>query len=396
MKALTLSFLLLPLLVAAGCSHEAAQPPMEKAEPIGVTTVRVAPTDLPNTFEAGGIVRARYTATVASRVMAPVTAVHVRAGDRVRRGAPLIDLDSREMRAYHERSVAAAEAADRGVNAAEADLASAQAGLTLARATHRRIADLADKKSATANELDQAVAALAAAEAQVQGAEARRASARATRDAAQAAGAATDAGLSYTRLTAPFDGIVTQRLVDPGTMATPGAPLVTLEDPQQFRVEALMDETRASQVAVGTLVEVAVSQGDLAASWSSAAVTEVARVDPASHAFAVKVDLPDEMRTRSGTFARIRVIGASRRVLAIPTSAVIHRGQLSFVFAVAPGSVARLRAVSTGATRGEMVEVLAGLAEGDTVVTGPPPALVDGRPVQPAGGVAAAQAGAGR
>ena len=377
---------LLLALASGACTGSAshAPEPAHAAAALPVATTQVATSDLPAYSETGGIVRARLTATVASRVMAPVTIVHVVAGDRVRRGQPLVELDAREMRANRDRAVASSSAAAHAAVAAEAGVAGAQASLALARATHQRIADLASKKSATTQELDQAIAGLAGAEAQVRAAEAQRLAARSGQAAAAAASTAAETGLSYTQLNAPFDGVVSQRLMDPGTMATPGSPVLIIEDTTRFRVETTLDESRAAQVQVGTPVDVALGADTGTATWTPARVTEVARVEATSHAFVVKMDLPDGTAVRSGTFARVRIAGPSRRVLAAPTSAVVRRGQLAFVFAVDNG-VAHLRAVSTAAPQGAEVEVLAGLTDGEQVVTTPPPALTDGRPVTVSG-----------
>ena len=142
--------------------------------------------------------RARATAVIASRVMAPVAVVHVRAGDRVRRGAPLVTLDAREITANSTRASAALASAIEAARAAESDTQAADAALRLARATHERINTLYAKRSATAQELDQAVAGLSAAEAQRAGAQSRAAAANAARDAARASVEAAEIGVSYT------------------------------------------------------------------------------------------------------------------------------------------------------------------------------------------------------
>ena len=87
---------------------------------------------------------------------------------------------------------------------------------------------------------------------------------------------------------------------------------------------------------------------------------------------------------RSGSFARARFSGAPRSALTIPAAALVQRGQIAFVFVVDQGAMARLRAVSSGATANGRVELLAGLADGDVLVLNPPPALTDGHPVQAA------------
>ena len=128
--------------------------------------------------------RARSTAVIASRVMAPIVDVLVRPGDRVRRGAPLVRLDAREINAAGVRASAALDAARRSAEAAASDTRAAEAALHMARLTHDRITALHAKRSATLQELDQATASLSAADAQLAGAVARSAAATAARDEA--------------------------------------------------------------------------------------------------------------------------------------------------------------------------------------------------------------------
>ena len=364
--------------VGAGCTP-APRPAASEAPPVTVTVANAATLDMPSSFEAGGVVRARATAIVAARVMAPVAAVHVRAGDRVRRGAPLVTLDAREIRANSSRASAALASAVEGAQAAEADMRAAGAALRLARATHERINTLYQKRSATAQELDQAVAGLEAAEAQLAGAERRAAAAAAARDAARASVDAADVAVSYSVLSAPFDGVVTDRTVDPGSMAAPGAPLLTLEDVTMFRLEIQLDEARASMVRPGQTVDVRVDDSSSPSDrWSAARVSEVARIDPASHSFLVKLDLAADPSLRSGVFGRARFAGPVRRTLAVPASAIFRRGQLALVFTVDSDGAARLRAVTTGDTAGGRIEVLAGVRDGDRIVVNPPASLADG------------------
>jgi multidrug efflux system membrane fusion protein len=315
------------------------------------------------------------TALIASRVMAPIVDVRVRAGDRVRRGDVLVTLDARDLRANDVRAQAATVSATESVRAAEADVRASQSAVQLARLTHDRVAVLQAKRSATTAELDQAVAALSAAEAQHTAAEARLAAATAGRDAAKAAGDAAAVTVTYASLTAPFDGIVTQRSAEPGSMAAPASPLLTLEDPTTYRLEVMLDETRAALVTRGgeTIVHLDASETSM-----PGRVVEIARVDPISHSFLVKIDLPAGSSVRSGQFGRASFSGPSRRALTVPTSALIRRGQLTFVFVADADQRVHLRPVSIGQTSGERTEVLAGVRPGDRVVTAPALTMNDG------------------
>jgi multidrug efflux pump subunit AcrA (membrane-fusion protein) len=309
--------------------------------------------------------------------MAPVEAVPVRPGDRVRRGAPLVVLDGREVDANRVRADATLASAAETVRAAQADVRSAQAALTLARTTHDRVRTLHDKRSATTQELDQAASALDVADAQLGQAQARLSAAHAARDAARAAADAAAIASSYATLRAPFDGVVTERGVDPGSMANPGVGLVTIEDVNGFRLEVSLDEARAATITVGDAVNVRLGER-LVADPVPGRVGEMARVDPASHSFIVKIDLPTVEGLRPGLFGRATFVGPSRTSLAVPASAAVRRGQLTFVFIVDGENRARLRAVSPGAADGDHLEILAGLRERDTIITNPPPSLMDG------------------
>ena len=359
----------------------ASQPPQTANDRAAVTVAvdRVDVRDVASSFEAGGIVRARATALIAGRVMAPIIHVHVNPGDHVRRGAVLVTLDARDIQANKDRAVAASLSAAEAAHAAEADVRGAESTLMLARATHDRMAALQAKRSATAQELDQAVAALAAAEAQRASAQARVAAANSARDAAQASVESATVTATYAVLTAPFDGLVTERRADPGSMATPGLPLLVLEDPATYRLEVQLDEARAALVQIGATVSVRLDNATgEAEAWSSGRVAEIARVDPASHAFLVKVDLPASGSLRSGLFGRARFSGPTRRALTVPTSALINRGQLTFVYTVDAEGRARLRPISIGSADHDRTEVLAGIREGDAIVTSPSPLLADG------------------
>jgi multidrug efflux pump subunit AcrA (membrane-fusion protein) len=364
--------------VSASCVSTAHQVTNEPA-PVTVAIGRAAVAGLASSFESGGVVRAHGTALISSRVMAPITAVQVRPGDRVRRGAALVTLDAREIQANKTRAEASTLSASEAARAADGDVRGAESAVVLARATHERMATLHAKRSATTQELDQAVAALAAAEAQRTSAQARLASAIAARDAAQASSQSAAVMATYAVLTAPFDGVVAERRADPGSIAMPGEPLLVLEDPSTYRLELQLDEARAAFVSIGQTVPAHIDSAiDRDDGWVNGRVVEIGRVDSSSHAFVVKVDLPPSAMMRSGLFGRARFAAQSQSTLMVPTSALINRGQLTFVYLVDAGSRARLRPVSVGRTDRDRSEVLAGLHDGDAIVIGPPSPLTDG------------------
>ena len=363
-------------MLAAGCSASQPSESVESAPPVTVSLGQAVSVDWPSRVEAGGIVQAGATAQITSRVIAPIQDVHVRAGDRVTAGQPLVTLDAREVTANATRAAAAMNAAIEAARAATSRTVSAEAELRLARATHTRISGLLEQRSATQQELDQAVAVLNAAEARVQMARSESAAADAAREAARAASEGAAVANSYAVLTAPFDGVIAERMADPGSLAAPGSPLVTVESSGPARLEVRLDETRAGWVTRGQPAEIHLDSD--AAAWIPATVVEVGRADPASHAFLVKLALPAGTTARTGSFGRARFAGKPRRTLAVPSASLVRRAGLTFVFTTDTNNQAHLRPVVPGDVEGDRTEILTGISEGDLVVLTPPASLTDG------------------
>ena len=368
---------LVAALTVAACSSGAESVPGQAPDATPVTTATVAVAEIPDTFEAGGIVQARSTATLMARISAPVREVRAVPGDPVRAGQVLIELDGRELAAQARRARAQGASADQDVIAAAAERQAAEAALALARATHARIAGLLSKRSATPQELDDATGALRAAEARAAAAEARAQSAVSGVESARAASEAADTIETFSRIAAPFDGVVTEKMVEPGNMAAPGTPLMRVEDTRRFRLEVRIDESRIGRVSAGAAVAVAFDTGsDAVARVVEGTVAEVGRaVDADRRSYLVKVELPADRGLRSGMFGRARFDAQPRRALTVPEAALVRRGQVTSVFVVEK-DIARVRLVNV---RG--AEVLAGLSEGEVVIVTPPPTLTDGRRV---------------
>jgi RND family efflux transporter MFP subunit len=369
---------LVPIVVLfIACTDRSPRTTEAAASPVPVRTATIAMADLDEIFETGGVVQARTTASVTSRILAPIVEVRATPGDRVRVGEVLIVLDGRDLSARTRSARAAAASAQQHVTAVEAESRAAEAELVLARATHDRIASLQTRRSATLQELDEATAALRAAEARAAAAAARLQEAAATVTGAQADSEAAGTTESFTQITAPFDGIVTEKMTEPGNMASPGTPLLRLEDTRGFRLDVRVDESRVGTLEIGAPVPVLVDSGRGDAEQPlNGTVSEIAgAVDSDTRAFLVKIALPMTSGLRSGMFGRARFTAGTRRTLVIPPEAVVRRGQVTSAFVVSDG-VARLRLINVAGR-----EVLAGLSQGERVIVAPSAEIVDGRRV---------------
>lgn len=368
-------------LVAAGCDRSEHELAAERAQPVSVRVATARMLERPSRFEAGGVVAAAETAVVSSRVVAPVTVVAVRPGDRVRAGDVLVRLDAREMTARAQQAIAAARAAEEALVAARSTQTAAAAEQTLATAWHSRIAQLRERNAVTAQEFDEAVARLAAATARAAAAQAGVEQATAQLAALRAGGDVAAIAESYTLIRAPFDGEVTERFTDPGNLASPGQPLLRIDNTGGRRVDVGVDEARAGYVRPGDRVAVVLAHGPGGGAALPGTVLEVGRAIAADErAFTVKVALPPGSVLRTGTFARVQFDGAPRRALFVPVSALRVQGHVTSVFVVRQG-VAQIRLVQTGEIGGDETEIRSGLDEGESVVVEPPADLTDGRAV---------------
>jgi len=366
------------LLLLAGCGSPAPRD-AAKAAPTAVRTLTVVPAAWPDIYEATGTVRARTSAVISSRVMAYVREVRVAAGDRVREGQLLVALDSRDLDAGYRQAEAAQAEARSAVPEADNAIASAQASLNLAQATHKRMKELLDKDSISNQEFDESSARLKLAQAGYAMALARRAQLDSRIAQAGQAVASAEVMRSYAQIAAPFAGMVTAKSVEPGILAAPGAPLLTIEREGAYRLEATVEESKLVLIRTGQPVAVALD--GIGRSLEGRVSEIVPAIDATSRSFTVKIDLPAIAQLRSGLFGRARFALGTRQVLAVPAAAVTERGQLASVFVAGEGR-ARSRFVTLGQRAQDSIEILSGISPGERVVFPAPPGLADGAPVE--------------
>ena len=363
------------LSVACGGAHESSRAAEGPAVPVRAAAAEMQ--EIAERIEVGGAVKSRTVAVLTSRIVGQLREIAVLPGARVRRGALLAVLDGREMDANRDRAEAMLAAATQSQAAAEAERTAAEAGLKLAAATHARVARLRERQSATAQEFDEAQAALSGAEARATGAAAAAMAARSNVAGARSAMEGARIAAAYSRILAPFDGVVTERHLDEGTMTMPGTPVVTMEESGEFEVEVRLDEARAARVDWKESPRVTLAAADGTDVTVTGRVVERAVALDAAHTVVIKVALPPDAELRTGMFARVALGGARRRALTVPADALVARGQLDAVFVV-DGDRAKYRVIEAGQRTDDNVEVRAGLAAGERVVRGAPPALADG------------------
>lgn len=313
----------------AGCGprEEPVQPAgTSAARPsIQAATIEVRSLPVPLRVEVTGLVASVTQATLSGQIQAAVKDVRVREGSPVKKGEILVLLDDRDLRAELTR--------------AEAEADNAKAHL-------KRMRDLFTQDSVARQELENA-------ERTFKVAEANRAAAR-TR-------------VSYSVVTAPFDGLVTEKLIHAGELASPGRPLLKLEDPQRLRLEVTVAEGDLKSLSRGDRVPVTIDA--LAGQALAGSVAQILPTgDPATHTVLVKIDLPPTSGLKTGMFGRMQLDKGTGRTLVVPRTAVIERSDLTGVYVVGSDSLAHLRWVKLGRPVGDQVEVLSGLNQGERVL----------------------------
>jgi RND family efflux transporter MFP subunit len=347
------SLLAASAVMMAGCHGGESSGTSRTVETMQARVVESQEQQVPVMLRSTGTVHARETAVVSAQVMGRIQQVLVREGDTVRAGQTLVVLDDAALRASIEQAQA-------GVKAAQSAKAAAQTNAALAASTLDRYKQLESEKSVSPQEMDEVSRRAEAAAANL---EAVRAQADAAR--AQEGGARTM--MSYTRLVAPFAGVVTARMADPGTMAAPGVPLLQVDQAGDLQLDATVDESAIGAIHKEMKVQVAIDGGS-SANLAGTVAEIVPAADPSSHSFLVKIDLPSTTQARAGMYGTAEFANGVRQAILIPRSAVVSRGSLSCAYVLDGQGIAQLRYLTLGAAQGNFVEVLSGVSSGEKLV----------------------------
>jgi len=354
-------------LMFAGCSNGRQSVSAAPETVSNVLVVSAQTANVPDPVEAVGTLRAAETSQLAAQMMGNIVEIRVREGDHVQRGQVLAAIDDAQPRAALDRATAADLAAQQEISASESDF-------TLAEATFRRYQTLFDRKSVSPQEFDEI-------KARYQAAQARCEMARAGQAQAKAALQQAHTSLGYTHIVAPFDGLVTEKKADVGTLASPGLPIFTIEDLRRYRLEAAVNETDLRYVRQGEQVSVSIDAlGDR--ELKGKVIEIVPAADPASRSFLVKIELPSDPALRSGLFGRAQFLRGERSALLVPRSAVVERGQLQGIYVLDQNRIAGLRYITLGKPTAQQVEVLAGLQAGEMLIGDPGNRELSGKKIE--------------
>ncbi len=340
----TLLFVL--LLVAGSLAHA------------DVPTVRIEAQPTVSVHVAEATLEAVHQSTIAARVPGRIVELPVDSGDRVEAGQIVLRLDADE--------------AEQAIVAAQAVVAQADAALANARSEHERARSLLARNFVSQQAVDHARTAVLAAEAQSRAARAAREQATTAR--------------TYTAIASPLSGIVSVRHVEPGEMALPGAPLLTVFDPAAMRAIVDVPQARLAGLDMES-IEAEVELPDANVRVGANRVVVLPAADARTHTLRLRVDLPGGLEGLApGSFARVHFSTGEASVLRIPSEAILRRSEITAVYVVDARNAFSLRQIRTGPVHPDgTVEVLAGLLAGEEIALDPVAAGIVARAVRAAG-----------
>lgn len=319
------------------CRGHAETQDKKSPSAVEVQAVTVEHIPHPATEDVVGTVQPKLRARVEAKLSSRIEEVFVAPGQAVTRGASLATLDAREV---------------------QARLDQARAVLSQADKDFQRLQPLLRSNAISPQDFDAADAKLRIAKSAVVEAETM---------------------LTYTKIVAPFDGVITRKLADVGDLAMPGKPLFEIESPTSLRFEADVPEALVERVQMGQTLSVRLNAVPQPITGTVAEIAPMA--DPGSRTFLTKLDLAQVPGIRAGQFGRMKVTVGDSDVLLVPTSAVVRRGQMELVRVVKSGR-ASMRIVSTGKLLVDQVEIISGLDAGETVILGGSATVPDGQRVE--------------
>ncbi|HKK90964.1 MAG TPA: efflux RND transporter periplasmic adaptor subunit [Desulfobacteraceae bacterium] len=355
-------FLAALLMFAAAAVSTANQPSLDQEKENRTAAARVE--TITEKYRAVGTIKPRMETRIESQIRATVKEVLVTSGDDVSQGQLLITLDSRQPEARLTKAEQALKEAKSSKRQAEQTIHSARAARKEASQQYQRIKGYYSSNAATEQELESAESAWLQAKANFARASQALNGAEARIQQAQEAVKEARVGLGFTEITAPFNGRVITRTIEPGDLALPGKPLMTIRTETGFRLEAHVREGMINRVKKGQELTAEITSLDRVC---RATVEEIIPyADPETRTFLVKAAIPSLPGLYPGMYGKLLIPAASTEVVLVPADAVRKIGQLEIVM-VMENSQYQKRYVKTGRTMDGMVEILSGLRGDETI-----------------------------
>ena len=369
--------LILGILISCGGGKKEESVNSNQPQKLKVTQVQVVKEQVAVMREFSGTVSAEEMASLSPRVMGYITKIKFTEGETFKKGAVLVEISSPEIYEklkFADETVNEADNAitqgEVGLKMAQDQLKQAQAQYELAEKTYKRYKNLLATESISKQEFDQveaqykvALEAKNAAERGVKLAEERINQAKTKKNQALAGRSEASIYAGYTKIVAPFDGVVLEKLVDVGNLVAPGQPIIKIGNNKNV-IYAFLAESMFGKIKKGDELNVKVGSNN---TLIKSKVLEIApNIDPTTRNF--KIKLTADRSVPVGAYVNLYVNDGIRESIFVPKTAIVQRGQLTVVFVNQNGK-ADMRIVKLGSESGEKIEVISGLNGGEKIVT---------------------------
>ncbi len=382
------------VVVSASCSkpgNAEAKPDTQQESP-AVAVEKVARENLSHSLALTAEFTPYQEVDLMSKVAGFVKQINVDIGDRVRTGQVLAVLEVPEMADDLTKAAATVQMSDAEIKRAQDDVTRANAAHEIAHLSYQRLLDVSKTKPGLVaqQEIDDARSKDLVAEAQVSAAQSGLLAAQQQTQVNRAEQARYKTLYDYTRLTAPFNGVVTMRYANTGSMIQAGTasqsqamPIIRLSQNNLLRLMLPVPESAVPNIHLGQEVEVHVSS--LNRSFTGKVARFSDKLSTTTRTMETEVDVPNpSLVLIPGMYAEVDLQLQTRsNVLCIPVSAVDLTSSNSRIYKVGGDDLIRILPVKLGLETSTRVEVLSGLQEGDMVVVGPRADLKDGDKVKP-------------
>lgn len=296
-------------------------------------------------FYLSGEVTAKQTANISTRMMGYVTKIYVKPGDKVASGQLLVSISSDDILAKKAQI--------------QAMITEAEAAAKNAQRDYERFKTLRNQNSVSDKELENVALQNTSMNAKVQMARQQMNE--------------VNAMLSYTNIRAPFSGVVTQKMVDEGSMANPGMPILTIEQNGELQVIASIPENYIQYVKVGDIAQMELKSLGITIDGKVSELSPSAFRTGGQYSMKLAIDTKDKENIRPGMYVNILIPNKTGENITskimLDKSSIVYRDQLTGVYVIDDQSQANLRWIRLGKTIGNQVEVLSGLSQNDKIVS---------------------------
>jgi HlyD family secretion protein len=349
--------------------------------PVAVKTEEARPGSIEWKLELSGVLVPNRSVNIFSKLAGQVKQVAADVGGRVRQGQLLIQIDTKELDAQLQAAEAAKRAVADQADQAKDGIQSAQLNFDIAQRAYERTKALFDTKVVTQSQLDDAQDRLQLAQAALDNAKRQYRTASGPGLAqAEAQENLVRVQISNSLITSPLTGIVTNRNINPGELAAPGALLMTVADTYTLKLEGNAPQEAVVRLAAGDKVTVSVD--GVPGSGYPGTVTQVGPIGASTgQYFPVEVSLANDGRLLAGMTAKAAFNLTSGEGVLVPLAALFSQGGRKYLYVVAGGR-AEKRAVSLGAQSGSEAQVLSGVSAGEEVAVSNVGLLQDGMQVR--------------